>query len=450
VKRIISILIAVAVITALTAMPAAAAVSTGVTVGTTSTAPEIVCLTMTPDEVAEGGCDVNPEPAIPNDVAPLFPPTDATEDGWKRVCFYVEIYHQNGVTYENINTVSIDVDYPASFNEVDQPLFGDRAEDLKFEIDCQHDGQEWTADIVYDWTEVYPDGTVAVLPDLAVRELVYNTATDAVDVDADGDPVNDATPWTKSFLDDWGTSKVSYGAGYDSFEAFDLYQLGQAMVLEITGWMWFHQPGVDYPVTAICATINGATSDPINNVLSYQRVAGLYCDFDSVQFVEIETGGDSWNEGDRYLDTSDKTTVWNNGNVGAQVTVWATKMVKDFAGTTIEELVNDSYYGSDSKTIETFDAKLYYCNGEGTVLQLGQILYPADADPIGSPTPVVIENDLYDVGEKGPEGPVLLQQCRPAKIEFSVHPESGQLSGVYKGFLTVGIQDYTGSQLPTL
>jgi hypothetical protein len=411
---------------------------------------------MTPDEVDEAvktGVQVNPEPAVPNDTGDLFPPTEASEDGWKMVNFYVELWHVNGINYENINTVSIDVNYPSSFNEVDAPLFGDRADSLKFEIDVTAGGEgNWSADIVYPYDEFYPDGTQPILPSLDVRQLVYNTASDAVDVDADGTP-DVATPWNKSFLDTWGTDRVAYGEGYDSFNAFELYQTNQSLVLEITGWMWFHQPGVDYPVSAICATYSGATSDAVSNVLGYERVTGLYCDFDSVQFTEVVTGGESWAPGDRCLDTLDKTTVWNNGNVGAEVGVWSTKMVKDFVGSTVEELVAHEYYDSSSKTIETFDAKLVYCDGAGVIQQQGQILYPAEADPlalVGGPHPVVICNNLSDDGEVGLEGPVLLQQCRPAKIEFSVHPESGQLSGNYAGFLFIEVGAYTGIQLPTL
>ena len=176
--------------------------------------------------------------------------------------------------------------------------------------------------------------------------------------------------------------------------------------------------------------------------LHYNRVFGLYCDFSNVRYLDVQVGGSSWAEGDRYLNTPDKTTVWNNGNVGAEVLVSSTKMVKEYRG--IPSNIHDSiYYDSPAKTIEHFDAKLYYTNGAGDVVQLGQIDYLADA------APRVIWNDGSNIGL---EGPVLLQQCRPAKIEFSIHPELCEMqeAGEYGGYLTVGVQAYTGSQLPTL
>ena len=420
-KRLLSLVIAIIAIVAF-AVPAFAAIPADVTVGTDGTAPYMIALASTPDECVEPGVQVYPEFAKPN-ADGSFPPTDPCYDGWKLVKFYVEVGHTNGI--QNIDNVAIDVNYPESFCPEDEALFASRAGTLKFEINVGRNGESntgWSAQIVYPYAEVYPGNVAATVPALQVRELVFGSTSaetyDQVDVDADGiydgtDSPPDLT-W-QSFLSAWG-SNVVYGDGLNAALAFDRYQLGQALVLEISGWMWFHQPGVCYPVMAKAATLSGATSESLMNHIDYQRVIGMYVDFDCVNYGDVNVGGDTWAMGDRYLNTPQYTTIWNNGNSSAQVSVQSTKMVKDYTGD-CEAIYDSIYYGSPAKTIEHFDAKLYYTNGTGTVVQLGEIDYLADASP------AVICNDGSGTGLTGP---VLLQSCRPAKIEFSVHPETGE------------------------
>jgi hypothetical protein len=307
---------------------------------------------------------------------------------------------------------------------------------------------------VYPWTELYPDGTQAVMPAVEVRELVYNTSSDMVDVNADGTLGNDSDKTWQAFLPFWTDARIQYGSGFDAAEAFDRYQFSpsQALVLEITGWMWFHQPGVSYDVSARAQTAGGATSASLNDggkFLNYNRVIGLYTDFDTVDYGSVNVGGTSWASGDRFLNTPLLTTVWNNGNASAEVLVQSTKMVKHLVvdngwdwqnGAT--NIQNSDYYASPAKTIVHFDAELYYTNGAGQTLQFGAIEYLADAAPA-----------VIAVAGANGEGsnPVLLQACRPAKIQFSVHPElgEGQEAGDYSGFLTVSVAPYSGTQLPT-
>jgi len=357
----------------------------------------------------------------------------------------------------NINNVAIDVNYPGSFNSEDAPLFDSRKNALKFEINVNRAAVGgWVAQLpVYPWTEYYPQTspagspTAAVMPALAVRELVYGQTSDWVDTNANGTQDAGEPTW-QNFIPLWGDARIQYSPTYGPYMAFDRYQLGQALVLEITGWFWFHQPGVAYTVSAKAATESGATSEPLTaataKFLNYNRVIGLYTDFTNVTYLNVAVGQDSWADGDRWLETPGITTVWNNGNVSAKVGVQSTKMVKDFTGTAAE-IKSNIYYNSPAKTIQTFDAKLYYTNGTGTVLQLGSINYTADE---ASPKYIVVNSPLA-TGEVGPVGAVLLQACRPAKIEFSVHPElgEGQEAGNYKGFLTVSVATYTGTQMPT-
>jgi hypothetical protein len=456
VKKLLSIFIAIIAILAFTVPAMAATVDTNVTVGTNSTAPYMILSTMTPDDSVATGVQVDPEFAKP-DVNGNFPPTSVANDGWKLVKFYVEIGHINGIS--NIGNVAIDVNYPASFNDQDAALFAARANTLKFEINAKRDATSstgWSSTIVYPYPEVYPatsstgTTTPAVIPAMSVRELIYNTPSgtnyDMVDVNANNTLGDTPDKNWQSFLPYWGTDRINYAPNYDASLAFDKFQLGQALVLEIDGWMWFHQPGVKYSVEAKAWTADGSTSPVLGDggkFLNYNRVVGLYTDFSTVNYLNVSVGNTSYAEGDRWLSTPNLTTVWNNGNAGAQVLVSSTKMVKDYTGSAAD-IHSSIYYNSAAKTIATFDAKLYYTNGAGSILQLGDIDYFADA------TPAVIENN-NSAGEIGPIGAVLLQSCRPAKIEFSVHPElnESQEAGNYKGFLTLAVAPYTGTQLPT-
>lgn len=444
-KKLLMIVVAIIAILALSAPVMADTVDTNVNVGQDGTAPYIIALTMTPDDTVGTGVQVDPEFAIPN-AGGTFTGLDAASDGWKRVKFYVEVGHQNGII--NIDNVALDVFYPLTFNAEDAALFSARAGLLKFEINVNRVSEGWTSAITYPYAGTYPDGTVATLPALQVRELVYNTPSDIVDVNAN-DTLGDVPDqnW-HDFLTTWGTARINYGAGFDAITAFDKYQFSpsQALVLEITGWMWFHQPGVKYTVEAKAATASGATSVVLgdgNKFLYYNRVVGLYCDFDTVNYGTVNVGSVTWAPGDRFLTTPAQTTVWNNGNASAQVLVSSTKMVKHIAGDTwnwaagATDIQNSLYYNSPAKTVVTFDAELYYANGAGQTVQYGTIDYLADSAPA-----VITVNG---------SNPVLLQSCRPAKIQFSVHPESGegQEAGIYSGFLTVSVATYTGTQLPT-
>jgi len=447
VKKLILTILAVIAILAMSAPAMADTVDTQVQVGQDGTAPYMIAVTMTPDNTVATGVQVDPEFAIPN-AGGTFTGLNAASDGWKLVKFYVEVGHQNGIS--NIDNVAIDVLYPASFNAEDAALFGARAGLLKFEINVNRVSESgWTSQITYPYPGTYPDSTNATVPALAVRELVYNTPSDIVDVNADNVLGNDSDKNWHDFLTYWGTDRINYGSGFDAVTAFDKYQFNpsQALVLEICGWMWFHQPGVKYTVEAKAATLAGATSPVLNDggkFLNYNRVVGLYTDFDTVNYGSVNVGGVSWAAGDRFLTTPTQTTVWNNGNASAQLLVSSTKMVKHIAGDTgwdwaagATNIQNSLYYNSAAKTVVTFDAELYYANGAGQTIQYGTIVYLAD-----TPATVITVNGT---------NPVLLQSCRPAKIQFSVHPElgEGQEAGAYSGFLTVSVAPYTGTQLPT-
>lgn len=423
-------------------------VPSDVTVGNSADPPYMYALTMTPDHTVGDGVQVNPEFAIPNDSGDLFPPTLPGEDGWRMVCFYLEIGHQS---INQIQNIIIDVNYPASFNAEDAVLFGSRANALKFEINAMKVGDSsWAAEITYPWLEEYPDGTDAEMPPVSVRQLVYGQPSNWVDVNASGSQDAGDMPW-QEFLPFWGTDRVQY-AIINQAQAIDNFVMNppQAIVVEICAWMWYHQPGVHYTVKAKAATGTSApsswlTGEP-NKFLNYNRVYGCYLDFDSIIYANTLAGGAGWNMfgGDRYLDTLG-TTIWNNGNVGAQVLVDSTKMVIIQTNDPNEvwdpsdnnpPITSSIYYNTASKTIDTFDAELYFLDKDGGTVQYGLL------DPYYASDPALVIRDAN-------QNPVYLQACRPTKIQFSVHPEVGQEAGLYRGYLTISCAAYTGTQLPT-
>ena len=446
-KKLIAIAIAIIAIIAMT-VPAMADVPETVTVGAGSaTAPYMIALGITPDEKAGDGVQIYPEPAQPNGSG-TFTGLPDNQNGWKIVKFYVEIGHVNYASDPNgsIGSVIIDVNYPNATALAGDPLYVDRAGQLKFEINAVNNGGSWSATTTYPYTEMYPDGTIAVVPPVHVRQLVWSATpsnTDMVDWNANLTIGDDGDVNWQTFLNT--ADKVNYGDAYTNVSAFNEYHLGQALVLEIKGWFWFHQPGVDYPVKAKAQTAGGAMSSILNHTIKYQRLPGMYIDFSSVNYGTVAINDWTRAPADNYLTTPNKTTIWNNGNADADVYVASTKMVLGYTGNSAN-IKDDQFYGNPNKTIESFDATLYYTNLSGTPVQIGTILYFADTNYGTDPGALIQKGSVYQPEEIGPDGAVLLQSCRPAKIEFSVHPESGQEAGSYKGFITLTVGPYTGIQ----
>jgi hypothetical protein len=449
------------------AIPATAlAEDTGVGVGSNEgEKPVVICHTMTPDidGVVGNGVQVEPEYAEPNQDG-TFPVTeDASRDGWQLVKFYVQVGHSN---CDQIQMVTIDVDYPdvSLLHEQDLPLFQDRCNTLKFEVHAIRTGVDsWVSEVYYPRTEYYADGTEATVPSpWTVRQLIDNQPTNVVDVNCDNVLGNDNDMSWQSFLPYWTDSRVKYNHeieyGVDTPEeyAIEQYVTQQSIVLEVEGWMWYHQPGTKYTVETCVQSDEGVMSSKLDDggkFLNYKRKVGLYTDFDQVVWQTVAPGSAQYNVGDRYLHAvPEKTTIWNNGNAPAEVVLESTKMVlvsNDTVDEPIEGCIYDHpFYGDNltTKNITSFDAKLYYFNSSNVLTQMGEIDYQAD-------TPTVITNDNQHDSEITVQdnltGAVLLQQCRPAKIEFSVHPEPGQTTGEYAGILIIKTQAYTGSQSVT-
>jgi hypothetical protein len=466
VKKFIATFIAIIAILALT-VPAMADTNTGVTITSTDTPPEVVALTVVPDETPGDNVQVTPEAAIPyND---SFVGLPDTQDGFRKIKFVVEVYRSGGP--QAINDVAIDVFYPASMPDYYMPIYGDRCGDRKFEINAHRQSDTtWTATITYDFLSsyVYPDGTPADMEGVVARQIIYTEPpadpTDYIDVDADcalpydgSDPEDQRVQY---FLNNWQT--VSYASGWDAERCFSTFQGQQALLLEIEGWMWFHQPAVVYTAKAK-SWVGSAISNILSKTFTYNCLLSLYVPFESITYPSLAAGESTFVSGDANL-FSDPLTIWANGNNDLEIAVSSTKMVLDYAGTPTD-IHEHTDYNTPAKTIEHFDAALWYKDAEGNNVQIGYVEFLADAvdteliryTTLAPGYPV--QKDLNG----GPDGsggylpdednPILLQACRPAKIEFSVHPEDdewGQEPGVYAGVLCIDYEAYAGTQLPVI
>lgn len=423
-----------------TAVPAYAAdIPSTATVGGGSGAPYMIALWSTPDEVdaASDGVNVYPEPAIPNSNNGTFPNTDPTKDGWKRVNFYL-MADMAQLGHDAITGMTIDVYYPSTGNSSDTN--GAR----KFEINALKVNNAWTASQSGYAAANYPappgQTAVAAVPPTPpsgwnVRELNY---TDNVDVNADGVLGNDSDATVGPFLTTWGT-RVTYGnnpasgANWTATTAGARLQSNEALCLELVGWVWFHQPPVRYNVEGKAS--KGNSSPVLINHFYMVPTVNLYLDFSTINFGTFSSDvGEIFAQGDADLTTPGAPTIWDNGNIDAQVSVNASKMVLNG---------NMADYNNPSKTISLFDAALYYKDPAFNNVQVGYVQYGSDS------APVVISNSgtaHLPVLSVGTTGPVLLQACRPAKIDFSVLPVSGIDNGVYTGKITISLGPYTGSQ----
>jgi hypothetical protein len=425
------------------ALPALAdtVTSTGTVGSSGGNAPYMLALTMTPDEVngASDGINILPEAAKPTFNAN----TPSTTDGWKEVNFYLIADVASG-GWDNpttgISGMSVDVNYPSTVND------GAR----KFEIDLVKTGVGdgitalWSASQTGYAPENYPAMPLGTTPVAAIppqpntqwtaRQILSN---DIVDVNAN--EIGDSPDMSvQSFLTNWGT-RVSYGtnpvdnSAWNAGTTYARLQSGEAVMIEVQGWIWFHQNPVIYTVSA-SATNGSGTPVALSNTFQFVPTTSLYLDFTSINYGTFNANqGEILVQGDADLSTSGAPTIWDNGNVDAQVTLNSTKMV-------LNGVAAD--YNDPSKTISQFDAALYYKDGSGNNIQVGYIKYAAD-------TPTLIANNMADttpVAEMGITGAVLLQACHPAKIDFSIFPQTYIKSGPYTGTTTITLATYLGAQ----
>jgi len=451
-KKLIATIIAIVAILAMSAPALADTVDTSVALQNSGTVgPYIKVLTMTPDDCdgAENGINVLPAHPIPSD-STYFNPPDV--DGWELINFYIEIA-PNGNEMDDISQIVIDVDYPSSdaleaagYEEYgDEGIYGDRGDANKINLVAYRNGDGSWGDVneTYGFASTfkYPDGTLSTPPESTVRQLLAGQTSDWVDVNADGIN-NDATGWV-SFLNNpestlwWG--QVPDNGPVTLEDAIAEYTDNQALVLEITAYLWFHQPGVSYNVSGQ-AYVGSTPSATVMGDFNLVKEVSCYTDFDAVTYPFVVEGGTAIADGDFDLATKgpDELTIWNNGNAPAQVAVAATKMVLDG---------NPDFYDNDNKSIDHFDARLYYHSLKtGFNVHVGWIEYWADQYE-----PTVISKTGDDHQQVGPTGPILLEACRPAKIQFSVHPDKPEVGnlvvGEYSGSICIICQPYTGCQL---
>ena len=411
--------IVLAVVLALSlALPVMAStpVPTEAEVGGSDSPPYICAKFETPDEDAsKAGVQVIPEPPAP----PLPPTVGTTSDGWKIVKFYVVAGDPNGV--DDIAAIDVSVYYPTGTPEDGKLKFQLRA--IR-EIDTAGNLIGWTAaggptpnDPPYDWA----------VPPLAVRQIGYDPSTGWDMVDMDGD----CTPET-SIPDALAAANVTYGPNPNAAGDFTMEQVifdiqaGKQIMLELVGYMWFHQPAYWYKVVAQGTDMSGATTDPgLVNEFEYISIVSLYVDFTTVNWGSINIGSVNMKYGDNDITTPNLPTVWNNGNDPAQLLVSATKAVLWEGG----EFHPDKY-------IDSFDAHLDRKDPTtGAILEEGTVWFTSADEPM-----LIVQDGL--------ECPVLLPSCIPAQIDFSIHPPIGTKAGTYKGTITLYIEHFDDTNCP--
>jgi len=438
VKKLIAIVIAIIAVLVMT-VPVMAAdekdVTSGADVGgSTSGTAYMIALFSTPDEIPANGdqVDVFPEVAIPN--GGNFPAAGPGTDGWKRVKFYV-IANGVGQTHDEIDMVNVTVRYP------------DGAE--KFQVSAYKVGGAWQASQSFYAPVNYPvtaSGVPAVAAtppaaqtDWQVRELAWTGANfDKVDINGDCDTVDPEDLEVDDALAAWG-GRVVYGTDdtetYNATSASYYLQMNEALMLELQGWIWFHQDPLLYSYSG-----NADSSPALINYFQFVGIVSLFTDFNNVDFGSVDkNAATDVVQGDIYLSTPLKPTIWDNGNVDAKVLVTNTKMVWQRNASLYPDIHNEPGYNDPVKTIVDFDAVLYHATAAGVPDQVGKILYQAD-------TQTTITNELDQVPpELGPTGAVLLTACRPAKIEFSLEPNSYILNGLYGGEIEIELAPFIGS-----
>jgi hypothetical protein len=484
-KKLIGIVLAIACVMALV-LPIA--VNADANVGSTATvavnpgsgAPWMSALFMTPDDnnLYTDGTQVNPEPAIPNSISPLFPNTalglngDRTKDGWKRVVFYVAASDNTDPAGSTINGVNVTVNYPTSAGGAE-----------KFQIDAQLNNGVWTASQSYfDLpNEKYPvvpaegpNGVQAVVPPAngsfpsgwSVR--VLTPAAAVIDINADG-VLNDATTFGTSFLNSYD-GNVVYGtntAANTPLTVGNRFTANKLVVLELTGWIWYHEAPLTYTFSAFVQG-SGGQSDTLNNSFTYVAAQSLYTDFTSISYNPSGTPLPTTNinvgvNGDNDLSTitpvpstnawtTDLPTVWDNGNADADLYIKASALVKD--GTKGYADPNNISLYNIHKFLTNFDVTLDYKLANGTVGQIGTINYTGVAD-VDSNLANASWNLITTDGSQTPSTAVLLRSCHPAQIDFSLHSNVDALgnkintdAGSYSGTIILKVGPYTGTYIP--
>ena len=335
--------ISLAFVLALTlAMPVFAAdVDTQATVGGSGSAPYVCAKFETPDDEPADGTQIFPIPG-----------------GQKMVKFYIVGGDPNGVP--DISAFYIKV------YELDGTT-------LKFQLDA----------IKPAWTVIPYTGMI----------------------DMDGDCTGDTS--VPDALDDLeAQGRITYS--YDPVRGVDMdldllkYDLaeGKQMMVELVGYMDYHQPAGDYKVEAIVVDQGGKTGTLIN-FFKYISIVALKIDFSAINWGTVNVN--QWNilYGDSQMGTASKPTVQNIGNDPSKLQLTATNMLGQVF----------------QKVITNFDA---YMSG-------GHVEFPSN-------TPTVITDASGNA--------ILLPPCTPTQIDFSVHPPTGTPEDIYVGKMNITILHY--------
>jgi hypothetical protein len=274
-----------------------------------------------------------------------------------------------------------------------------------------------------------------------------------VDRNADGVIGNDLDERFAPFLGTWG-SRVVYGAGYDATIAGADFNANKILVLELVGWIWYHQDPVTYTYTAVGYGTGGTANPTIQNSFTFVPTVSMFLDFSTIDYGALPNSNILKQiAGDNDLSTSARPTVWDNGNINAQLSVSATALtlgndrtLADFDGNSGDGTPENNY--NLAKIIIQFDAYLDYKNPDGTIAQSGKVDFSSELyDDLGNTIPGVGSPKLITTTPTGTE-PVLLRACHPAQFDPSVKAQLTKVPGSYQGTMTLYIAPYSGTVYP--
>ncbi len=119
---------------------------------------------------------------------------------------------------------------------------------------------------------------LGVLPNWTAKELLY-TATQKDKVDTNADDDYSGEPDVVQFLTSYGNRvKLSSDPFANLASIQNLLLEEQAIVLELTGFFWFHQPAQTYSWDSKVSS-NGADSDVLSDSFKFNKLVSLYLDY---------------------------------------------------------------------------------------------------------------------------------------------------------------------------
>jgi hypothetical protein len=201
--------------------------------------------------------------------------------------------------------------------------------------------------------------------------------------------VHDVPIATAMVLDADAAGVITYGPGFTLDDLIEEIEQFEAKLFKGIYELDYHQPCGLYKVEAYAYDQSNTRSEYLINYFDYLCGTGIECDFNAINFGDVEVSKNKWVSGDVEWDTP-APTIRNIGNTPAKICLFTDDM--DFGMTSGEYNVE-------------FDGRL-------------------DLED-----PVVFDPYMWA------ELPGTLDLCRTDKISFSIHVKKGE--GVHSGEMTI-------------